>query len=172
VVSHSGGCTFHEQQLEGGNTMTSAPFVSPEDDPQDRDRAKKTAGDSFFEAQWTPTALLPDPVLFCLNFTHRAVEVLHGVRDAAQLSRWATEKVFLTIREDAMAEVRKKSLLKPGNTDRSAPEFRLSTPRMSSPREGVIEVTITITYRNRVRASALRLEGIDGRWRVTSFGIL
>ena len=152
--------------------MTRTTFIFPEDEPPGQGRAKKTAGDSFFEAQWTPTALLPDPELFCLNFAHRAIEVLHGVRDAAQLSRWATEKVFLTIREDAIAEVRRRSLLQPGNTDRSAPEFRLSAPRMSSPREGVIEVTITITYRNRVRASALRLEGIDGRWRVTSFGIL
>jgi hypothetical protein len=67
--------------------MTSAPFISPEDDPQDRDRAKKTAGDSFFEAQWTPTALLPDPVLFCLNFTHRAVEVLHGVRAQKEFAK-------------------------------------------------------------------------------------
>ncbi|MBT5247232.1 MAG: hypothetical protein HOL65_00370 [Microbacteriaceae bacterium] len=45
-------------------------------------------------------------------------------------------------------------------------------PESLCPRQGVIEASITVVFPYKVRAAALRLEGIDGRWRVTAFGLI
>jgi hypothetical protein len=38
--------------------------------------------------------------------------------------------------------------------------------------DGVVEATVTAAARARTRAIALRLEGLDGRWRVTALALL
>jgi len=48
----------------------------------------------------------------------------------------------------------------------------LPMPESLCPRQGVIEASITVVFPYKVRAAALRLEGIDGRWRVTAFGLI
>jgi hypothetical protein len=42
----------------------------------------------------------------------------------------------------------------------------------SSPRDGVIEAVVMVYEKPRARAVAIRLEGVDRRWRATSIGVL
>ena len=46
------------------------------------------------------------------------------------------------------------------------------TTHLCSPRDGVIEATVTVRGRVRSRAVALRLEGLDSRWRATAIHVL
>jgi hypothetical protein len=41
-----------------------------------------------------------------------------------------------------------------------------------SPVDGVFEATVIASARTRTRAIALRIEGLDGRWRVTALALL
>jgi hypothetical protein len=41
-----------------------------------------------------------------------------------------------------------------------------------SPADGVVEVTVIVTMPDRTRALAMRLEGLDGRWRATELHLL
>ena len=152
--------------------MKKTTIEFPDDDPNEGPPPRKVSADELFEPQWTPIENLPDPAGFAINFTHRAIEVLHGIRDAAQLARWVSEDVYGIMRRTAIAEARKLSLLDVRDQARMAPVFRLMPAKVTSPRQGVIEASITVVFPYKVRAAALRLEGIDGRWRVTAFGLI
>jgi hypothetical protein len=43
---------------------------------------------------------------------------------------------------------------------------------MSSPRDGIIEAVTIVTSRARARAVAIRLEGLDRRWRASAISVL
>ena len=59
-------------------------------------------------------------------------------------------------------------------TDRksSRPIFSIGNAIITQPRDGVVEASVIIRGPARVRAVALRLEGLDYRWRATSFSML
>jgi hypothetical protein len=44
--------------------------------------------------------------------------------------------------------------------------------RVFEPRDGVVEGTVILNTGNRVRAVAIRLEGMDNRWRAAVLGVL
>lgn len=46
---------------------------------------------------------------------------------------------------------------------------RVRKSHICIPTDGVVEASITFSLRERIRAVALRLEGLDGRWLTTSF---
>lgn len=50
--------------------------------------------------------------------------------------------------------------------------YEVQRVRLSSPGDGIIEATVTASARARTRALAMRIEGLDGRWRVTSLGMM
>ena len=52
------------------------------------------------------------------------------------------------------------------------PVFTIGSTHTCSPRDGVIEATVTVRGRVRSRAVALRLEGLDSRWRATAIHVL
>ena len=54
----------------------------------------------------------------------------------------------------------------------SRPLFTISTPSISEPRDGVIEAVVIVHGRARTRAVAIRLEGLDQRWRATAINVL
>ena len=90
----------------------------PDDDPNESPPPRKVSADELFEPQWTPIENLPDPAGFAINFTHRAIEVLHGIRDAAQLARWVSEDVYGIMRRTAIAEATE---VEPAGRARSSP---------------------------------------------------
>jgi hypothetical protein len=52
------------------------------------------------------------------------------------------------------------------------PVHAILSLRHSSPADGVVEGVVVVQGPARTRAIALRLEGMDGRWRATSLALL
>jgi Family of unknown function (DUF6459) len=123
----------------------------------------------FFAPQRTPSTALPDPEPFVRNITRGVLEVFAGVREVDQLARWLTEDAYRKLLTRANLAARARSA-------RGVPAIRpvhsLLSVRHSSPADGVIEAVVVVQGPARTRAVALRLEGMDGRWRATSLALL
>ena len=52
------------------------------------------------------------------------------------------------------------------------PTFTIGSVIVCEPRDGVVEASVVVRGRARVRAVALRLEGLDSRWRATAVHVL
>jgi hypothetical protein len=123
----------------------------------------------YFAPQPTPTDQLPDPVPLLRSLTHGSLEVLSGMRDVDQLARWFSEDAFrsLVVRSNLAARARSARGVPPGR-----PTFLIRAMRVTEPLDGIIEAVIVVAGPGRTRAVAMRLEGLDRRWRATSLAIL
>lgn len=112
----------------------------------------------------TASSSLPDPGPLCGGLVVAAVEVLAGARPAAQLLRWLTADVYAGLQQRAALTQRVRGRRR---------HTRAVVRRVlaSAPRDGVVEAAVVVWDGERVRAAALRLEGVDGRWRVTALQI-
>jgi Family of unknown function (DUF6459) len=131
------------------------------------DAAAETADEAreievFCARATTPRAQLPDPRRWSAQLAQGLVEVLAGVRPLAQLAPWVTEVVFADLQPRVRAAARRNDRA----TGRTRAQLR--TIRLCEPADGVAEVSAVVQYGNRYRALALRLEGLDGRWRCTA----
>ena len=61
--------------------------------------------------------------------------------------------------------------LSPTSASKRRP-FSIGSTRVCAPRDGVIEAVVVVHGRARTRAVALRLEGLDRRWRATAINVL
>jgi hypothetical protein len=52
------------------------------------------------------------------------------------------------------------------------PVHQIVSVRYSSPADGIVEGVVIVRGPARTRAVAMRLEGMDGRWRTTSLALL
>jgi len=52
------------------------------------------------------------------------------------------------------------------------PTFTIGSTTKCEPRDGVVESVVIVHGRARSRAVALRLEGLDQRWRATAINVL
>ena len=151
----------------------SKTIISPsEEEPDIPGTINRVSAGEQFGPQWTPTSELPNPQTFVMNFTLRALEILHGSRDIAQIARWTSESVFLAMNKHVNAHVRKDSYTLAPSAARIAPHFVLGKPHLFSPRDGVIEACIVVQGNRRFQSAAMRIEGWDHRWRATSFAYL
>ncbi|MET0734405.1 MAG: Rv3235 family protein [Microbacterium sp.] len=123
----------------------------------------------FFAPQRTPATALPDPEPFLRNITRGVLEVFAGVREVDQLARWLTEDAYrkLVTRSNLAARARSAR-----GVPARRPAHAILSVRQQSPSDGVIESVVIVQGPARTRAVALRLEGMDGRWRVTSLALL
>lgn len=123
----------------------------------------------FFGQQPTPTASLPDPRPLLENLTRCVVEILAGARELEQIARWVSDDVYrhLLKRVVISSRARQAKGAKP-----SRPSFTIGSTTICEPRDGVVEAVIIVRGRARVRAVALRLEGLDNRWRATAINVL
>lgn len=97
------------------------------------------------------------------------LESIHGARDARQFIRWMTDDVYQAVEARAKSvRLRHQALKKPI----ARPVFTLGNVIVSSPRDGVVEAAAVVHGPTRVRAVAIRLEGLDRRWMTTSFRML
>jgi len=128
-----------------------------------------TMVNEYFAPQVTPASQLPDPEPLLRRLTQGALEVLAGVREVEQLARWFSEDAFraLVTRANLSARARSARGVAPAR-----PSFQILSIRQSAPAEGVVESAIVVAGPGRTRAVAIRLEGLDGRWRATSLAIL
>jgi hypothetical protein len=101
----------------------------------------------------TGTLDLPSADITSVTLSRAIVEVLAGRRSPHQLAAHCAPDVFAGI------------LLRVPPATHGLP--RLLTVRVCEPADGVAEVCAVFRRVDRVRALAFRLEGLDGRWRVT-----
>jgi hypothetical protein len=125
--------------------------------------------DEFFGHQPTSSVALPDPGPLIENLTRCVIEILAGARDLEQISRWVTDEVYRHLLKRVVLSTRARQA-----TGRAAsrPAFSIGSARVCEPRDGVIEAVVVVTGRARTRAVALRLEGLDQRWRATAINVL
>jgi hypothetical protein len=108
----------------------------------------------------TPTRELPDPRTWTRQLVQAMVEVLSGVRPPAQLARWTSPDVYAGLQRRVRA---------PGRASHAgARRSVVRSVHVCEPVDGVVEACAVLVDAERVRAIALRLEGVDGRWRMTA----
>lgn len=116
--------------------------------------------DKLFGPQSTGRADLPDPQVWAARLITAIFEAMDGMRPVTQLSRWVTPE----IRE----RVARRGILSRQRHQRPGGALQVRTLRVCEPLDGVAEVAAVIGYRARVRAVALRMSGVDGRWLITA----
>jgi len=88
---------------------------------------------------------------------------MDGSRPAAQLTRWLAPDIHERVaRRGTLARQRRQ------------PRRHASAVRRMlacSPADGVVEISAVVAHDGRVRALALRLSGVDGRWLVTALEV-
>ncbi|MCP2031723.1 hypothetical protein L1277_001821 [Okibacterium sp. HSC-33S16] len=125
--------------------------------------------DGFFGRQSTPTEMLPPPEPLLENLTRCVMEVLRGARDIDQLGRWISEDVYKHLLKRQLISARARQIK---GIPATRPVLVIGRITTSSPRDGVIEAVVMVYEKPRARAVAIRLEGVDRRWRATSIGVL
>jgi hypothetical protein len=125
--------------------------------------------DEWFEKQPTSTAALPDPRPLIENLTRCVIEILAGARDLSQISHWVTDDVYRHLLKRTVLAARARQA---ENRRVARPVFSIGTIVICEPVDGVIESVVVVRGRARARVVALRLEGIDRRWRATSLRVL
>lgn len=125
--------------------------------------------DEYFGRQPATRAELPDPEPMLRNLAHCVVEAMAGARDLEQLARWVTDDVYrnLSKRVALAARARRVRGARP-----QRPVFSIGTVRYGEPADGVVEAVVIVHQRPRSRAIAIRLEGLDSRWRASALTVL
>jgi hypothetical protein len=146
--------------------MTSSPAF---DGTAVRALAPRFAADDFFDQQPTSTSALPDPRPLVENLTRCVIEILAGARDLEQISRWVSDDVYRHLLKRTVNSARARQAQ---NKRVVRPVFTIGIVLICEPVDGVVEAVAVVRGRARSRAVALRLEGLDNRWRATSLRVL
>ncbi|HZK58834.1 MAG TPA: Rv3235 family protein [Cryobacterium sp.] len=104
-----------------------------------------------------------------INLTRCVIEVLAGARELDQLARWVSDDVYKHLLKRVVLSARARAV-KGQRAQR--PAITIGRITISEPRDGVIEAVVIVHSRVRVRAVALRLEGLDHRWRASAINVL
>jgi len=118
--------------------------------------------EQVFGSQPTRRSELPDPRPWAGHLAQAIVEVMVGARPAPQLLRWTTSEVYDVVAHRAYVSSRR------GMTARRA---TVRSVHIYEPADGVAEACAVVVDGSRVRALAMRLVWLDGRWRVEALQI-
>jgi hypothetical protein len=130
---------------------------------------RQAGPDEYFSVQSTRSALLPDPRPLLVNLTSCVLEVIAGARDLEQLMRWVTQDVYDSLlRRVAVSTVARSVTGQPVHR----PQLVVRRIRVSEPCDGVVEAVVVVQTPARVRSIAIRLEGMDHRWRASAISVL
>jgi hypothetical protein len=122
--------------------------------------------DSEFGPEWfhpkfspmpSPLSDLPDSYIWSKSFVIAVLEVWAGRRSVMQLAKNSHRSVI-------------SKILSQGKTLSEVCQIRRIY--INQPIEGVIETTVTLSIKNRVRSLILRFEGIDKKWICTELRLL
>ncbi|WP_227496970.1 Rv3235 family protein [Planctomonas psychrotolerans] len=127
------------------------------------------SADDYFGHQPASTAELPGPEPLLENLTRCVIEVLAGARELDQISRWVSDDVYRHLLKRVVLSARARQVK---GLRATRPAFTLGRTRMCRPRDGVVEAVVLVHSRARSRAVAIRLEGLDRRWRATAIHVL
>lgn len=122
----------------------------------------------LFGPQRTLSQDLPDPALWAGRITHALLEVMTGLRPAPQVVRWTTPEVYAVIARRSALSARRAAQ---GSVPRQRERMRVVRVRVCEPADGVAEAAVVVHHGSRVRAVAIRLEGQDGKWRISALQI-
>ncbi len=125
--------------------------------------------DEFFGRQPSETRALPDPAPLLENLTRCVIEILAGARELEQISRWVSEDVYRHLLKRVVLSARAR---RARNQPVARPTFAIGSTTFSEPKDGVVEAVVIVRGRARTRAVAIRLEGLDNRWRATAINVL
>lgn len=125
--------------------------------------------DEYFAHQPSPRSVLPGPAPLLENLTRCVIEILAGARDLDQISRWVTDDVYRHLLKRVVLSARARQAK--GRVP-VRPTFAIGSISLFEPRDGVVEAVVVVRGRARVRAVAIRLEGLDSRWRATAINVL
>ncbi len=151
------------------------------DAPRTRSRRPSRAGrqdkafnapfepDEYFGRQPSTTSTLPDPTPLLENLTRCVIEILGGARDLEQISRWVTADVYQHLLKRVVLSARAR---RAKNQTAARPAFAVVSTTVTAPTDGVVEAVVIVRGRARTRAVAIRLEGLDNRWRATAINVL
>ncbi len=127
------------------------------------------ASDDFFGHQPAARESLPNPGPLLENLTRCVIEILAGARELEQISRWVTDDVYRNLLKRVVISARARQAK---GQPVSRPSFSIGSTSIFEPRDGVVEAVVIVRGRARTRAVALRLEGLDRRWRATVISVL
>lgn len=119
--------------------------------------------DPQFGPQATTRSDLPDPQAWVAGILSVVLECIVGARPAHQLVRWMTPEAHEPVARKHQVAVRR------GVGPLHRPHVR--RVRVSEPADGVAEASAVVWHESRIRAVALRLNGVDGRWLITELQI-
>lgn len=143
---------------------------NPEPNSEPGRRRRRLSAVEFFDAQPTPRAELPDPVDALKRLALLSCEILAGARNLDQIARWVTEDVYRVIAERSVEAKRRRA--QATDTALKRPTVRVTSSHFCEPRDGIVEGVVLVTIGPRTRAVAIRLEGLDHRWRASSLALL
>ncbi|WP_109474232.1 Rv3235 family protein [Ornithinimicrobium cavernae] len=121
---------------------------------------RREGHDELFGPQSTRRLDLPDPEAWARRLITAILEAMDGLRPASQLSRW--------VAPDIRERIDRRGILARQRHQRPGGALQVRALRVCEPIDGVAEVAAVIGYRSRVRALALRMSGVDGRWLITA----
>lgn len=119
-----------------------------------------THGENFdpdFSPMPTSIDELPNGDKWSKAYVISAIEILAGRRSVIQISRFTHRFIYNNLARRA------------GSLDELPRIMRI---HRNQPIEGVIELTATLAFKNRVRALIARFEGVDRRWLCTEFELI
>ena len=132
-------------------------------------RALPVHDDDEFGHQPSTTRELPDPRPLLENLTRCVIEIIAGARDLEQIARWLSDEVYGSLLKRVVLSAQAR---RTRNTPATRPVFTISALTLCEPRDGVVEAVVVVRGRARARAVAIRLEGLDRRWRATALHVL
>ena len=155
-----------DQDTSGQTVLRAVPPLPPD---QFGDRSASSDSPEYFDQQPTSTSSLPNPVPLMENLARCVLEVLAGARDLEQLSRWVADDVYRHLLKRVVLSTRARQAR---GTPPGRPSFRIGRTITCEQADGVVEGVVIIHGKARTRAVAIRLEGLDRRWRASAINVL
>jgi hypothetical protein len=119
--------------------------------------------EQLFGPQPTGRGDLPDPEQWAAHLAQAVVEVMAGSRQAPQILRWTTPEVYAVVARRGAVSARRGAV--------TARRTVVRGVRVCEPADGVAETCAVVVDGARVRALAMRLVGVDGRWRIEALQV-
>lgn len=108
---------------------------------------------------------MPDPATWAPQIARAIVEVAHGERPFAQLSKWVTKSQLSALAARGRSFARHPATRTQGSTSRLR---RIRGVRCCHVGPGIVEASAVIVGAQRSSAIAFRLQAYRGRWVVTA----
>lgn len=163
--------TTKEPEARSSSVLRAVPPLAPDETTSAGASATPAQNEhpEYFDAQPAPTSSLPNPVPLMENLARCVLEVLAGARELDQLSRWVADDVYRHLLKRVVLSTRARQAR---GTPVGRPSFRIGNTITCEPADGVVEGVVIVHGKARTRAVAIRLEGLDKRWRASAINVL